>query len=460
MTDALARTYARFVAGLDYPQLPAAAVDKLKASLLHAAFVSLVGAQTAHGRAAIELVKEEEANSNGATVLADGAKATRSGAAFANSKLMHATNQTDSYRMLIHPGPCIIPAALATAELSGASGAELLTAMAAGYEVEARIAGDFIPATQARGFRCSPVYGTLGAAVTTAKLLGLDEDQTVTALGIAGSMASGLIHNFGTMTKPLHAGLTGRDGVTAVQLAQAGLTSGDQVVEHPFGFANTVLGPGIYDLDDMANNLGQPFRTQDALIIKKYPCCGGNHAMLDSLFSLMRDNGFTVDDVANAEIDQSYFSVVMLYQEPDDDLKGKFSAKYNVAAALVDGEVKIDTFTQEKIDDPTMGEVMDKVRTRVMAKSEELLTNSEDGLKVKITLKDGRVLEHTTSRAGILGSQGNPWGFDNIKAKFEENVALVLNDDDVNRAVQSWADIPEVTNVAELVRSTLVATKG
>ena len=90
----------------------------------------------------------------------------------------------------------------------------------------------------------------------------------------------------------------------------------------------------------------------------------------------------------------------------------------------------------------------------------ELLTNSEDGLKVKITLKDGRVLEHTTGRADILGSQKNPWGFDNIKAKFEENVALVLNDDDVNRAVRAWSDIPEVTNVAELVRSTLVATKA
>ena len=103
---------------------------------------------------------------------------------------------------------------------------------------------------------------------------------------------------------------------------------------------------------------------------------------------------------------------------------------------------------------------MDKVNLRVMAKSEELLTNSENGLKVKITLKDGRVFEHATARADILGAQGNPWGFDNIKAKFEENVALVLNDDDVNRAVQAWSDIPEVTDVADLVRSTLVATRG
>ena len=160
MPEALARTYARFIANLDYAQLPTQAVDKLKASLLHAMFVSLVGAQTAHGKAAIELVKEEEANLNGATLLADGARASRSGAAFANSKLMHATNQTDSYRMLIHPGPCIIPAALATGELSGASGAELLTAMAAGYEVR--------PASPAISSR-PPRRGASGAARSTGR---------------------------------------------------------------------------------------------------------------------------------------------------------------------------------------------------------------------------------------------------------------------------------------------------
>ena len=359
-----------------------------------------------------------------------------------------------------HPTVAIFPVLLAIGEQTGATGRDLLEAYVVGCEVGLALQHTTKYKQMDRGFHSTAVIGRLACAAACAKLLKLDEDQTVTALGIAGSMASGLIHNFGTMTKPLHAGLTGRDGVTAVQLAQAGLTAGDQVVEHPFGFANTVLGPGIYDLDEMANNLGQPFRIQDALIIKKYPCCGGNHAMLDSLFSLMRENDFTFEDVANAEIDQSYYSVVMLYQEPDDDLKGKFSAKYNVAAALVDGEVNIDTFTQDKIDDPTMGDVMDKVRTRVMAKSEELLTNSEDGLKVKITLKDGRVLEHTTGRADILGSQKNPWGFDSIRAKFEENVALVLQNDDVNRAVQAWSDIPEVTNVADLVRTTLVATKA
>ncbi len=250
MPEALARTYARFVAGLDYSQIPASAVDKLKASLLHATFVSLVGAQTAHGKAAIELIKQEEASNSGATVLADGSRATRSGAAFANSKLMHATNQTDSYRMLIHPGPCIIPAALATAEMSGATGQQVLAAMAAGYEVEARIAGDFIPTTQARGFRCSPVYGTLGAAVTTAKLLDLNEDQTVTALALACTFAGGTTEGPRVSGREIlyHEPNATRSGIMAALLARENLRGSETCLEGDAGFYNGFVGNNRGDL--------------------------------------------------------------------------------------------------------------------------------------------------------------------------------------------------------------------
>ena len=191
MADSLSRTLARYVASLEFEALPPEVVDKIKASLLHALIVAIIGAETTHGQAAIQFAKKEENKSDGATILVDGGRATRFGAAFANSKLMHATNQSDSYRMLTHPGPCSIPAGLAAAELAGRSGQELLTALAAGYEVEARVAGDFIPSTQARGFRSSPVYGTLGAAVTTGKLLNLSEDQLTTALALACTFAAG-----------------------------------------------------------------------------------------------------------------------------------------------------------------------------------------------------------------------------------------------------------------------------
>ena len=172
MPDSLSRTLARWVVNLDARDLPTVVIDKMQTSLLHATVVSIIGANTHHGKAAVDLALAEEASPNGATILARGGRATRCGAAFANSKLMHATNQADSYRMLTHPGPCVIPSALASAELGERSGADLITAMAAAYEVESRISGDFIASTQARGFRSSPIYGTLGAAVATGKAPG------------------------------------------------------------------------------------------------------------------------------------------------------------------------------------------------------------------------------------------------------------------------------------------------
>ena len=246
MPDALSRTYARFVSSLEYGQLPDQVVDKLKASILHAIVVSIIGGQTHHGEAAISMIKKEEAKPDGAPILADGSKANRVGAAFANSKLMHATNQTDSYRMLIPPGPCIIPARLATAELSGAPGQDFITALAAGYEVEARIAGDFIPTTQARGFRCSPVYGTLEAAITTGKLLGLNEDQLVTALALAlaCTFAAGTTEGPRVSGREMlhHEPQATRSGIMAALLARENLKGSETCLESEAGFYNAFTG--------------------------------------------------------------------------------------------------------------------------------------------------------------------------------------------------------------------------
>ena len=446
-------TIAKWIVNTTYEDIPPDAIRVANESCFDVIGVILAGSVQPVG----EIIKKYVADQGAApqaTVLSSGSQSSVANAALANGTMGHALDY-DDFGGFGHPTVAIFPALLAIGEHSGATGRDLLEAYVIGCEVGLALQHATKYKQMDKGFHSTAVIGRLACTAACAKLMKLDKEQTVMALGMAGSMASGLIHNFGTMTKPLHAGLTCRDGVTAAQLAQRGLTAGEQIIEHPFGFATTVLGEGIYDLDEMAENLGNPYRVQDALMIKKYPCCGGNHAMLDSLFSLMRDNNFTYEDVASAEVDQSYYSVVMLYQDPDDELKGKFSAKYNVAAALVDGEIAIDTFTQEKIADPTINETMGKVRTRVMAKSEEMLTRSDDGHKIKITLKDGRVFEHITARADILGSQKNPWGFENIKAKFQENVALVLSKEGVEDAVNAWSDILQVSDVSSTVSRTL-----
>jgi 2-methylcitrate dehydratase PrpD len=119
----------------------------------------------------VQLTLAEEGKSDGATILVDGGRASRIGATFANAELMHSSRLFDSYRMLTHPGPVLIPAAIVNAELEKKSGKEMITALAAGYEFTFRLCDDFIPSTAARGFRPSPLYCTLGAALVTGKFL-------------------------------------------------------------------------------------------------------------------------------------------------------------------------------------------------------------------------------------------------------------------------------------------------
>ncbi|HTE86140.1 MAG TPA: MmgE/PrpD family protein, partial [Dehalococcoidia bacterium] len=182
MADSISRQFARWAAGLTYDDLPPEVVDKVKALILHGLTGAVLGAATTHGKEAVHLTKAEEGKPDGATILTDGSKATRIGATFAGSELIHSSLLFDSYRMLTHPGPVLVPAAMVNAELEQKSGDDVITALAAGYEFLFRLCDDFIPSTAARGFRPSPLYCTRGAAMVTGKLMGLDENGMVATI--------------------------------------------------------------------------------------------------------------------------------------------------------------------------------------------------------------------------------------------------------------------------------------
>ena len=355
---ALARSYAKFVSSLKYNDLPVQVVDKLKASVLPAMIVSIIGAQTHHGKSAITLTKEEDSKSDGATILVDGTKATRAGAAFANSKLMHATNQTDSYRMLIHPGTCIIPAALATAELIGASGQDFITALSAGYEVESRIAGDFIPTTQARGFRCSPVYGTLGAAIATGKLLSLDEDQLVTALALACTFAAGTTEGPRVSSREMmyHEPQATRAGITAALLARENLHGSETCLEGEAGFYNAFTGnnrgelsytftPGDGDIGgttDMAQTVQELGSRWELLHItpKIYPTSGYNCPVIDLTTRARANNPIPLEEVESITMEMNWLETSYpspAFPNQDRSMPGIGSTHYFIAYTWVHG---------------------------------------------------------------------------------------------------------------------------
>src|SRR5260370_2822608 len=234
----MSRQLAQRAAGLRYEDLPPAVVDRLKGFSLHAITSALLGSQLPAGKEAVKLMLEEEAGApNGATILVNGAKVTKSGAAFANSEMIYSAGKLDSFRLLRHPGTTIVPCALAAAEAQGASGKEFIAALAAGYEVIERMAADFDPTVMARGFHASPVFGIFGGAVAPAKSLRFSENQTTATIGLCVDLAGSNLES-----GALREGAAARNAMLAVLLAKQGHPGGEAALEGDAGFYHAYAG--------------------------------------------------------------------------------------------------------------------------------------------------------------------------------------------------------------------------
>src|SRR4051812_27600920 len=186
----ISRQFAKWVVALKYEDLPPAVVDRAKGLALQNLSSALLGSQLPNAQDAIKLVTDEETGvKGGATVLVTGAKVTRGGAGFANSEMMLAGGKWDTFRMLVHAGTAIVPGALVAAEVSGATGKEFITGLMAGYEITARMAGDWIPHMMSRGFHAGPVFSIFGTAIAAAKIMKFNEDQIHSVISLCTCMA-------------------------------------------------------------------------------------------------------------------------------------------------------------------------------------------------------------------------------------------------------------------------------
>jgi 2-methylcitrate dehydratase PrpD len=258
--------------------------------------------------------REETRDPGGSTILVDGGKVTKAGAAFANSELIHRGGRLDLYRMLTHPGTTIIPAALVAAEAEGRSGRELITALAAGYEVPARMAGEWIPSTQARGFRSSPVYGIFGATVAAGKLMGLDEDGLANAIGIAVDLAAGNLEGprTGSDSVSIHEPSAARSAILAILLAREGTRGSETALEGEAGFYHAYAGSNRGKLSygfhgrktasyaTVTSGLGRRWEILDTAL-RIYAVGGSNLALIDVSAKLCIDNDIRPEDVLDVE---------------------------------------------------------------------------------------------------------------------------------------------------------------
>jgi 2-methylcitrate dehydratase PrpD len=309
----LSRQLAQWVAGLRYDDLPPAVVDRAKGVTLHGLASVLLGSQSAAGRQAVQLVTEEEAGvRRGATIMVDGTRVTRGGAAYANAEMAFAGGKWDTFRMLTHPGTSIIPGAFVAAEADAVSGRDFLTGLAAGYEVMERMAADFIPTLMARGFHPGPVFGIFGAAVAAAKIKRFTEDQVNSTIALCASLAGGNVEGPRSGGRALREGAAVRNAMLAVALARQGHAGGETVLEGEAGFyhayagnnqgrlAYSFVGDTQTSLDRITAGLGAEWRFLETLY-RIYSTAGYNIAHVDVTAKLCEEHDIRPADVERVE---------------------------------------------------------------------------------------------------------------------------------------------------------------
>jgi len=309
----LSRQLAQWVAGLRYDDLPAAVVDRAKSVTLHGLASVLIGSRTSIGRQAVKLVTEEEAGvARGATIMVDGTRVTRGGAAFANAEMAMAGGKWDTFRMLTHPGTSILPGAFVGAETAGASGRDFMTGLVAGYEVMERLAAEFIPTVMARGFHAGVVFGIFGPAVAAAKILGFTEDQLNSTIALCASLASGNLEGARSGGRALREGASVRNAMLAVALAGQGHVGGETVLEGDAGFYHayagnnrgeltySFVGATRTSLDRITAGLGKEWIFLETLL-RIYHTAGYNIAHVDVTAQLCAEHDIRPADVERVE---------------------------------------------------------------------------------------------------------------------------------------------------------------
>src|SRR5262249_33896567 len=285
-----------------------------------------------------------------------------------------------------------------------------------GFEIEARLGALMNPRHYQRGWHCTSTLGTIGAAAAVSRLLTLDAEATGHALAIAGSEASGLKENFGTMVKPLHAGLAARNGMLAARLAREGMTASEQAIEGSQGFL-TAFDSERPALGDAIRDLGRRWEIcESGITVKLYPSCAGTHPTLDALLDLKRREDFAADDVDAIEVGVDKITpTVLIYDRPASGLEGKFSLPFCAAAAIVDGRVGLDPFDAARLHDPRALPIMPRVSMRVdssLDAGRPALTQA----RVVVRLRDGRVL--TKAADGARGYPDKPASAEEMTDKF------------------------------------------
>jgi len=364
-------------------------------------------------------------------------------AALINGIASHVLDYDDTHlKTIIHPAGPVASALLAVAEGQVCSGADLLTALIVGIEVECRIGNAVYPDHYDRGWHITGTAGVFGAAAAVGRLRGLNTQKMGWAMGIAGTQSSGLREMFGTMCKSLHPGRAAQNGAAAAFLAEAGFDSTDRVLEAPRGFAHVLSTK--QDFNEITEGLGT--RWEAGLNTYKPFACGiVIHPVIDGCCQIHREFNVSARDIVLVEL-KTHPLVLELTgkREPKSGLEGKFSVYHAAAYALLRGDGSPEAFTDAAVGDPEMA----GLRARVIVEVDP--TVHEASAQITVTLVDGRRLQRAVAAA--IGSLEKPLSDEEITSKFQRQTNPVIGSQATERLLDlAWRldRVPEAAAVAQ-----------
>ena len=421
---------ADFIVNTRLADIPAEVIELARKSILDGIGLALCGSAAKSGEIVRTYLKSMGMTSGAATVIGSSLKAPARFAAFANAVGIHADDYDDTqlavaedrvYGLLTHPTAPALPGALALAETRSLSGQDLLAAYNVGVEVECKIAEAIAPRHYEDGFHTTGTVGALGSAASAAKLLGFDRARVRTALGIAASEAAGLRENFGTMTKPLHAGRAAESGVAAAELAALGWTAAPNILEAPRGFFHAAGGG--FDPAAILGKLGKPWTfVSPGVSIKPFPSGSLTHPGMTEMLRLIAENHITAQQVERVQVGANKNNLnALIHHHPTDSLEAKFSMEFCMAALLLYGKAGLGEFTDEVVNRPAVQEMIRRIDFAVDPAAEAAGYNKMTTI-LSIRLKDGRTI---SGRADFAkGGPGNPMSYAEVSAKFLDCAAF------------------------------------
>lgn len=447
---------AQFIKKVEYDHLPTMVVEMAKRAVLDYIGVAIPGSTQAVTQNLIEWAIHRSWGKS-ASIIASNLKMDVEHAALINAAAGHALDFDDtSWATIGHPTTVILPALLAVAEERDNSGKDLLIAYITGVEVAHKVADLMMPEASERGWHTTGIFYSFGTAAAICQLMRLDEEMTTRALALSLSRASGIRSNFGTQSKPYHAGMAAKAGLEAVSLAQSGVTSSPTAFEGQDGFIQCFAGE---ELADKARNFSTPVMfgvewdiSTRGYAFKKYPNCSGNHPACDVLLEFLEHNSIDAEDIESIHCGVSLLGPKELVShQPKTAIEARFSLEFSIAAAFIYGQITLDEFIEEEIQDPRIQALMQRI---TMAVDDELAKFGFIGtapVKIWITKKDGEklFLENDLAR----GNREKPFTDEEFVDKFSGCVQAFMDNTQRDKLLTMLFNLDQLDSINDLFKA-------